>query len=148
MIILKTIMRFLQASKEKNFVQLLIVTSIVQLVGKYMKETNETLKLKYKKKSKSQNGNLKVKEVYHCHHNAGYEKTRDVSIVYKKKPFKRFRNTFCPFQITFKVFKVPLNSNANLEHTHNHPINILKALSFKILMKMLKLRFCLCLPLV
>ena len=148
MIILKTIMRFLQASKEKNFVQLLIVTSIVQLVGKYMKETNETLKLKYKKKSKSQNGNLKVNEVYHCHHNAGYEKTRDVSIAYKKKPFKRFRNTFCPFQITFKVFKVPLNSNANLEHTHNHPINILKALSFKILMKMLKLRFCLCLPLV
>ena len=35
---------------------------IVQLVGRYMEETNETLKLKYKKKSKSEKGNLKVKE--------------------------------------------------------------------------------------
>ena len=30
---------------------------IVQFVGGYMKEINETLKLKYKKKSKSENGN-------------------------------------------------------------------------------------------
>ena len=71
-----------------------------------MEETNETLKLKYKKKSKSEKGNLQVKEVCRCHHDKRYEKSY---IVYEKKPFKRFRNTFCLFQITFKVFKVPLN---------------------------------------
>ena len=57
---------------------------IVQLVGRYMEETNETLKLKYKKKSKSEEGNLKLKEVYRCHHDTCYEKTRDTSIVYEK----------------------------------------------------------------
>ena len=41
---------------------------IVQLVGRYMEETNETLKLKYKKKSKSEKENLKVKKVYSYHH--------------------------------------------------------------------------------
>ena len=103
---------------------------IVQLVGRYMEETNETLKLKYKKKSKSEKRNLKVKEVYRCQHDTRYEKTRDASIVYEKKPFKRFRNTFCPFQLTFKVFKDPLNGfccNINLEHTHNHQIKSLEA---------------------
>ena len=114
---------------------------IVQLDGRYMEETNETLKLKYKTKSKSEKGNLKVKEVYRCHHDTLYKKTRDTSIVYQKKPFKRFRNTFCPFQIVFKDFKVPLNGfccNINLEHTHNHPINSLEALSFKMLTEEVK----------
>ena len=34
---------------------------IVQLDGRHMEETNETLKLKYKKESKCEKGNLKVK---------------------------------------------------------------------------------------
>ena len=109
---------------------------IVQLVGRYMEETNETLKLKYKKKSKLEKGNLKVKKVYRCQHDMRYEKTRDASIVSEKKPFKRFRNTFCPFQLTFKVFKVPLNGfccNINLEHTHNHLIKSHEVLSFTML---------------
>ena len=82
-----------------------------------------------------------MKEVYHCHHDTGYEKIRDASIGYKKKLFKRFRNIFCPFQITFKVFKVPLNKfycNTNLEHTHNHPIKSRKDLSFKMLTEEVK----------
>ena len=106
-----------------------------------MEETNETLKLKHKKKNKSEKGNLKGKEVYRCHHDTRYEKTRDASIVYKKKPFKRFRNTFCPFQITFKDFKVPLKGlccNINLEHAHNHPINSLECLIFKMLTEEIK----------
>ena len=49
-----------------------------------MEETNETLKLKHKKKNKSEKGNLKEKEVYRCHHDTRYEKTRDASIVYEK----------------------------------------------------------------
>ena len=53
-----------------------------------MEETNETLKLKYKKQSKSEKGNLKAKGVYRCDHDTRYEKTRDASIVYEKKPFK------------------------------------------------------------
>ena len=115
--------------------------NIVQLVGRYMEETNETLKLKYKKKSKSEKGNLKEKVLYRCHHDTRYEKTRDANFVYEKKPFKRFRNTFCPFQISFKVFKVPMKGfccNRNLEHTHNHPINSLEDLSVKMLTEEVK----------
>ena len=106
---------------------------IVKLISRYMEETSETLKLKYKKKIKSEKGNSKVKEVYRCHRDTRYEKTRDASIVYEKKPLRTFRNTFCPFQIIFKVFKVPLHGfcNINLEHTHNHLTNSLEALSFK-----------------
>ena len=61
---------------------------IIQLDGRHMEETNETLKLKCKKQSKSEKGNLKAKGVYRCDHDTRYEKTRDASIVYEKKPFK------------------------------------------------------------
>ena len=74
------------------------------------------MKLKYKKKEKSAKGNLKAKEACHWYHDTLSDART------KKKPFKRFRYLFFPFQITFKVLKVPLNGfccNMNLEYTHN-----------------------------
>ena len=57
-------------------------------------------------------------------------------LIIQKKPFKRFRNTFCPYQMTFKVSKILFNGfccEVTLEQTHNYPINSLEALSFKFL---------------
>ena len=103
------------------------------------------MKLKYKKKEKSAKGNLKAKEACHWYHDTLSDART------KKKPFKRFRYLFFPFQITFKVLKVPLNGfccNMNLEHTHNHQINSLEALSFRMLIKEVKNEMSLCFPLV
>ena len=44
-----------------------------------MKETNETIKLKYKKKDK-QRSIFNVKATYRCHHDTRYEGTRDVML--------------------------------------------------------------------
>ena len=66
----------------------------------YTKETNETRKLKFKKKETEKSIN-KIKNIYRCHHDTQYEGTRDTKTVPKQNPFKRFTNTSCPFQVTF-----------------------------------------------
>ena len=96
----------------------------------YTKGTNEILKLKFKKKV-TEKSIYKIKNIY-----TRYEVTRDTKTVLEQNPFKRFRNTSCPFQVTFKVLKVATNGftwNIVLEHKHNHPINSLEALSFEML---------------
>lgn len=107
---------------------------IQEFVTKYTNEFNECLKLKYKKEG-SNKSLLKVKEIYRCHHDTRYEKTRDVDATLKRNPLKRFKNTSCPFQISFKIYnELPtsgFSSKIYLEHTHNHPLNSLEALSFK-----------------
>ena len=75
----------------------------------FMKDTNETIKLKYKKKDK-QRSIFSVKATYICHHDTRYEGTREVDTALDKNPFKRFRNINCPFQITFKVLKNNVNT--------------------------------------
>ena len=65
-------------------------------------------------------------------------KRLEMRALFTKRSRSRFRNTFCKFQATFKV---PLNqfcSNIDLDHTHNHPINSLEALSFKMLTEEVK----------
>ena len=59
-----------------------------------MKETNKTIKLKYKKKDK-QRSIFNIKDTYRSHHDTPYEGTREVDTVLDKNPFKRFRNTNC-----------------------------------------------------
>ena len=106
----------------------------------YTKETNEILKLKFKKKE-TEKSIYKIKNIYRCHLDARYEGTRDTKAVLEQNPFKRFRNTNCPFQVTFKVLKVATNGftcNIVLEHRHNDPINSLEALSFKMLSEEVK----------
>ena len=106
-----------------------------------MKETNETIKLKYKKKGK-QRSIFSVKATYRCHRDTRYEGTRKVDTVLDKNPFKRFRNTNCPFQITFKILKDNVNTlfcNVFIEHWHNHAVNSLEALEFKMLSTEIKM---------
>ena len=98
---------------------------------KHMKHWN--LKFKQKETEKSI---YKIKNIYRCHHDAWYEGTWDTKAVLVKSPFKRFRNTSFQFQVTFKVLNVATNSftcNIVLKYRHNHPINSLEALSFKML---------------
>ena len=51
----------------------------------------------------------------------------------KKNPLKRFRNTNCPFQMTFKILKENKDYPCNvfMEYNHNHLISSLEALSFR-----------------
>ena len=74
-----------------------------------MKETNEMIKLKYKKNNK-QRSIFNVKATYRCHHDTRYERTKEVDAVLDKS-----RNVICKFvnrkvQITFKVLKDNVNS--------------------------------------
>ena len=101
----------------------------------YTKETNETMKLKFKKKETAKSI-YKIENIYRCHHDTRYQGTRDTKAVLEQNPFKRFRSTSCPFQVVFKVLKVATNAftcHAVLKHRHNHLINSLEALNFKIL---------------
>ena len=74
-----------------------------------MKERNEKIKLKFKKKYK-QRSVFSVEATYRCHHDTRYEGVREVDTILDKNSFKRFRNTNCPFQITFKVLKDNVNT--------------------------------------
>ena len=105
------------------------VNSFVQY---YTKETNETLKLKLKRKE-TEKSIYKVKAIYRCHQDTRYERTRDTRAVLEQNPLKRFRNTSCQFQMYFKVRKAAINGFSCyivLVHRHNHPVNSLEALSF------------------
>ena len=70
----------------------------------YTKGTNEILKLKFKKKV-TEKSIYKIKNIY-----TRYEGTRDTKTVLEQNPFKRFRNTSCPFKVTVKVRKVATNA--------------------------------------
>ncbi|XP_066923705.1 uncharacterized protein [Clytia hemisphaerica] len=100
----------------------------------YMNETNEIMKIKVKK-TPGQKSIYAIKSIYRCHFDTRYENTRDAESILRKDPSKRFKNTMCPFQISFKVIKCPSHSNASCQLTmtyeHNHPVNSLEALSFK-----------------
>ena len=48
---------------------------------------------------------------------------------------KRFKNTYCPFNLSVKMFKEissdELPCIIYIEHAHNHPIKTLQSLNFK-----------------
>ena len=101
----------------------------------YTKYTNETLKVKIRKKI-TEKSIYAERVFYRCHHDTRYENTRDAKSILEKKPTKRFRNTYCPFQMSIKILKSVVDSSQFrcsivLEHKHNHPVNSLHALSFK-----------------
>ena len=108
---------------------------IEKFISCYMNLSNETLKIKTKRKC-SEKSSYSQWISYRCHHDTRYEKTRNSKEILTKKPMKRFRNTYCPFQMTVKVLKITsdkdlLKCKINLEYIHNHPIESLHALSFK-----------------
>ena len=107
----------------------------------YTKETNEIIKLKYKKKDK-QTSIFNVKATYRWHHETRYKETKEVDTVLDRNPFKRFQNTNCPFQVTFKALKDNVNTfscNIFIDHCHNHAVISLEALSDKVLLTEIKM---------
>lgn len=107
---------------------------VEKFISSYMKHTNETIKIRTRKKC-TEKGIYSHWASYRCHHDTRHEKTRDSKAVLAKKPMKRFKNTFCPFQMTIKIHKLCPNENEKccvfIEHDHNHPVESLHALSFK-----------------
>ena len=79
---------------------------IETLVADYKQRTGETLKLKLKKPP-TPKSIYEVRSTYRCHPNTTYEKT-DAKGILSEHPSKRFQNTYCPFQIKFKVCKTGL----------------------------------------
>ena len=53
-----------------------IILLLIVFVKFYTKETNETLKLKFKKKE-TEKSKCKIQSIYRCHHDTRYEGTRD-----------------------------------------------------------------------
>ena len=109
---------------------------IETFVNDYAVTNGETLKLKLKKPS-TPKSLFKVRSIYRCHHDTRYEKTRDAQVNLWKKPSKRFQNTYCPFQMIFKVLKPEFSLQNEypcivyIEKSHNHPTQSLEATSFK-----------------
>ena len=109
-------------------------SDISKFIAQYEQYTNETLKVKIRKKE-TDKGIYKERVIFRCHHDTRYEGTRDSKSILEKKPTKRFRNTYCPFQMSIKIPKIvedpQLCCSIVLEHKHNHAVNSLQALSFK-----------------
>ena len=101
-----------ETNKDEEFHQFVFECSISsqeeieEFLKFYMCETNETLKIKVKKADKERSI-YKINSTYRCHFDTRHEKTRDAESILKKNPSKRFRNTVCPFQMTFKITKCP-----------------------------------------
>ena len=85
-----------------------------------------------------------VRSTYRCHHDTRYEKTKDAKGILSKHPSKRFQNTYCPFQIKFKVYKTGLAPRMKypcviiLENHCNRPTQSLEATNFKDLTDLVK----------
>ena len=98
-------------------------------------------KLKYDEKDK-QSSIFRVKAKYRCHHDTQHKGAKEIDTVLDKNPFKRFQNSNCPFQIIFKVLKDNVNTLSCyvfIKHCHNHAVNSLEALSFKMLSTEIKI---------
>ena len=76
-----------------------------RFVDFYMKETNEAIKLKYRKKNKHRSI-FNVKVTCRCHQDTRYEGIREVDAALHKNAFKRFRNTNCSFQTILKFWRI------------------------------------------
>ena len=105
---------------------------MIEFVDYDMSKTNEMIKQKFKSKDKKKSIYL-LKAICRCYHDTRYEETRQVKTVLEKNPLKRFRNTNCPFQMTFKILKENKDYPCNvfMEYNHNHLISSLEALSFR-----------------
>jgi len=111
---------------------------IDRFVEEYMELTGETLKLKLKKPEKEK-GQYILRNFYRCTHNTRYENTREGVKIMSQNPNKRFKNTFCPFQMSCKILKPGIVCDVTdefqctviIEHYRNHPISSLEVLSFR-----------------
>ena len=114
------------------------IEDVQEFVRKYVDLNGETVKPR-KKKIGTDRSSFLLQAYYRCQHDTRFEKTRDVSTILNQKPCKRFKNTYCPFQLIFKVRKSPSNSTylceVIIEHFHNHPLYSLEATSFKAISK-------------
>ena len=98
----------------------------------YGQHNNETLR-KGKTRKLSSKSSYSLVVYYRCQHNTKNPKTADVQTLMKEKPFKRLKNTNCPFSLSVKIHKnfERFPCTLEIEWAHNHPVNALQAWSFK-----------------
>ena len=71
---------------------------------------------------------------YRCHHRTTHAPSYNPMESLTKDPLKRLKNIDCPFFMSFKILKVPVNDktcNILLQWNHNHPVKSLHVMSFK-----------------
>ena len=104
-------------------------------INRYLSINDETLKISNNKKCGEKSPYIR-NCFDRCHHDTRYEKTRKLNLT-KFKPNKRFKNTQCPFNLNFKIFKDILSDNypcaIYFEHILNHPIKALHSFRFKLI---------------
>ena len=71
---------------------------------------------------------------YRCHHRTTHAPSYNPMESLTKDPLKRLKNIDCPFFMSFKILKVPVNDktcNILLQWNHNYPVKSLHVMSFK-----------------
>lgn len=105
---------------------------ITDFIVNYNDRNNETLRLFG---NNGENNEFLFRRYYRCQHFTRNERTKDSHLVLSAKPFKRLKNTNCPFKLAIKTKHNSYIDNYNtlieLSWDHNHPIQSLHALSFK-----------------
>lgn len=116
---------------EKFKASIICKLNTVELVNAFLKEygkkNNETLRILSKKESKC----YKFIHYYRCHHNTRNIKTKGA---FEKNPFKRVKNTNCPFRLIVKAERDPngeFDAFIELMWNHNHATKSMHVLSFK-----------------
>ena len=101
-------------------------------IQNYNEKNHETLRLFG---NNGENKEYLFRQYYRCQHNTRNQRTKDSHTILSAKPFKRLKNTNCPFKLSIKTRRYQFIDNNNtlieLNWDHNHPIQSLHALSFK-----------------
>ena len=106
---------------------------VAVFINRYLSINDETLKISNNKKCGEKSPYI-LNCFYRCHYDTRSEKTRKLHLT-TFKPSRLFKNTHCPFNLNFKIFKdIPSDNfpcTIHLEHIHNHPVKALQSFSFK-----------------
>ena len=109
------------------------IEGIKNFIKLYTEKNDETLRISKIKSLTCKSSYIHV-HYYRCQHNTRNPKTKDTKKLPSEKPFRRLKNTDCPFMLVFKILKNAEDEFPCIiecEWNHNHPTHSLQVLSFK-----------------
>ena len=101
------------------------VEEIQTFIDNYKVQNDETLRARTPTKHGDRSDYV-LSLYYRCHHRTTHVPSYNPVATLTKNPSKRFKNTDCPFSMSFKIFKVPVNGmtcSILLQWNHNHPVS-------------------------
>ena len=108
---------------------------IVAFIKNYAIKNNETLRVVSKTRKAQCSSHVLVK-YFRCHHKTRHEGTKFPDQILASDPNKRFKNTNCPYSMVVRIGKAcdgeELCSVIDIEWNHNHSVQSLHSLSFKV----------------